>query len=334
MIFIFTNKGDAHPTNVIKYLASWGVPVFRLNTECLLSDYKFSWWCNDQDCDFYIKNNITGLSLYGHEISAIWDRRPASPQKIPIRYKDRKINKFLREEALGFLQFLRFYLKNVYSIGNIVEDRPASSKMLQLSIARKLGMLIPDTIFSNTKDAFVPLLFKHKFISLKPINAQGFFTNEGNEYVFYSRKANNQDILSQPEEAFNQTTSFLQNYVDKKYELRITACNSDVIACKIDSQSLEDDKGKIDWRQGYDYGLKQEIVEVPEKIKEFCALFLKEMQINFGCFDFIVTPDNEYVFLECNPNGQWLWIELQTGCDISKMIATNLAKFENKKDKL
>ena len=91
---------------------------------------------------------------------------------------------------------------------------------------------------------------------------------------------------------------------------------------------MDDDKGKIDWRQGYDYGLKQEIVEIPESIKQFCIAFLKEIHLNFGCFDFIVTPNNDYIFLECNPNGQWLWIELATGYDISKIIAKNLTLYE------
>ena len=56
MVFIFTNKNDIHPTNVIKHLVSWGVPVFRLNTECLLTDYQFKWWCDENGCDFYIRN--------------------------------------------------------------------------------------------------------------------------------------------------------------------------------------------------------------------------------------------------------------------------------------
>lgn len=328
MILLFTNKTDAHPTNVIKHLTSWGVSVFRLNTECLLSDYEFRWWCNNADCDFYIRNIKTGLELYGHEITAIWDRRPENPHKLTTRFSDKKVNKFLRQEGEGFLSFLRFYLRDIYSIGSIVEDRPASSKMFQLSIAKKMGIKIPDTMFANTKDAFFPLLEKNEEVSLKPIDASGFFTKDGMEYVFYSRKIKSEEIKRQPDAAFNQTAIFLQPYVDKKYELRITVCNDDVIACKIDSQSLDDDKGKVDWRQGYDFGLKQEIVDIPGYIKDFCIYFLKEIHLNFGCFDFIVTPDGEYVFLECNPNGQWLWIELATGYDISRVIAKNLAKYE------
>lgn len=328
MILVFTNKADAHPTNVIKHLLGCGVPVFRLNTECLLSDYQFSWWCNDCDCDFYIKNKITGLELYGHEITAIWDRRPIEPQELALRSDNEKTNQFLLDEGFGFMQFLRFYLKDVYSIGSIVGDRPAASKMLQLAVARKLGISIPDTCLANTKNAFIPLLRRNENISLKPIGSDGFFTDNDKEYVFYSRKVLSMDVEAQPDEAFCQTACFLQNYIEKKYELRVTVCNHDVIACKIGSQHLDEDKGRHDWRQGYDYGLKHEIVELPTLVNEFCVKFLKEMHLNFGCFDFIVTPDNEYVFLECNPNGQWLWIELETGYDISKVIARNLAKYE------
>jgi D-alanine-D-alanine ligase-like ATP-grasp enzyme len=51
---------------------------------------------------------------------------------------------------------------------------------------------------------------------------------------------------------------------------------------------------------------------------------LKHLGLNFGCFDFIYTPLCEYVFLECNPNGQWLWIEHETGMKISDAIAEAL----------
>ena len=43
MILIITNKEDAHPTPVIERLSARGVPVFRLNTEALLTDYTFGW---------------------------------------------------------------------------------------------------------------------------------------------------------------------------------------------------------------------------------------------------------------------------------------------------
>ena len=331
MILIFSNKEDSHPTNVIKYLTEWGVEVFRFNTECLLTDYRFSWWCNTGGCDFFIENIHNQRKLYGHQVTAVWDRRPWVPSTLPVRHENEDINKHILDEAHCFLSFLRYWMRDIYSIGSIVEDRPADSKMLQLSVARSLGMRIPDTCFSNMRDAIVDRTAPYEFLSLKPLGSSGILLGDTNEeYVFYSQKVKTSDLQQQPEEAFAQSVNFVQNYVEKAYELRITACCDDLVACKIDSQAMEDDKGKIDWRQGYDYDLKHEIVEIPEKIKDFCHQLLAKMKLNFGCFDFIVTPEGDYVFLECNPNGQWLWIELYTGYDISKMVARNLTKYEER----
>ncbi len=44
--------------------------------------------------------------------------------------------------------------------------------------------------------------------------------------------------------------------------------------------------------------------------------------IKFGAFDFILTPDNQLVFLEINPNGQWYWIEKLTGLPITDKLVT------------
>lgn len=40
----------------------------------------------------------------------------------------------------------------------------------------------------------------------------------------------------------------------------------------------------------------------------------------------IVTPKGDYVFLEINPDGQWLWIERLTGLPISEAIADLLLR--------
>ena len=122
------------------------------------------------------------------------------------------------------------------------------------------------------------------------------------------------------EESFEQTVSFCEDYIEKQYEVRVTIMGSHVFACKIDSQAQTDETGKIDWRQGYDFDLRHEIISLPEKIEFFCRNYLKRLHLHFGCFDFIVTPDGEYVFLECNPNGQWRWIEDETGAPMSEAM--------------
>lgn len=47
---------------------------------------------------------------------------------------------------------------------------------------------------------------------------------------------------------------------------------------------------------------------------------MKDMNLSFGAFDYIVTLDDEWIFLEINPNGQWLWLEQSLDLDISQKI--------------
>ena len=323
MVLIFTNKEDSHPTPVIQHFNLWGVPFFRFNTECLLTDYEFKWWAESTNTDFYIKNTINGCEVYGHEVTAIWDRRPIPPSKLPI-VCDEEIEKTNLEEAHGFLSFLRYYLKDVFSIGSIVNDRYASSKMLQTKIALESGFIVPKTMYSNAKQELETYFSRSNYLSVKPISVDSiFFANQ--EYVFYVNKHTNDHIFMQPSEAFSQTVSCIQDYIEKEYELRITVCCDDVIACRIDSQKQKSGEGKEDWRQGYDFGLEQKIVEIPDNLKSSCLSYLQKMGLNFGCFDIIVTPQEEFVFLECNPNGQWYWIEIETGAPISEIIAKHLS---------
>jgi hypothetical protein len=324
MIFVITNKEDAHPTPVIEYLSGKHIPVFRLNTEALLTDYQFHWWGNGEDTDFYIRNVKNGLELRGHQITAVWERRPEAPSQLLVDNLP-EINKHNLKEARGFLSFLSYYLKDIFSIGNAVYDRVSASKMLQLKTAKELGMKVPDTCFSNRKEDVINFAGNYEYVLLKSIANDNVWIGDEYEYVFYAQKLKSSLLAEQPEEMFSQTVSFVQNYIEKQFELRITVVDKYVFACKIDSQLLDDDKGKIDWRQGYDYGLKHEIFELPKNVADFCRRYLEKMSLHFGCFDMIVTPENEYVFLECNPNGQWLWIELETGMKISEAIAEVLS---------
>ena len=326
MILIITNKEDAHPTPVIERLSARGVPVFRLNTEALLADYDFGWQVDAAgEISFWIRCRLNGLETTGREITALWDRRPEKPEELPYPSTP-EIDRHNREEALGFLVFLRYWLKDIPSIGSVVNDRPAASKMLQYATAREVGFKIPRTCFSNSREQFLKLSQECADLILKPIDVCDVWDEKhGVDYVFYAQKTPAASLREVPNEAFSQTVSFVQEYIEKAFELRVTVVGKQVFACKIDSQAQQEETGRIDWRQGYEHGLKQNAFALPDTVSSQCVAFLYRMGLNFGCFDFIVTPSGEYVFLECNPNGQWLWVELSTGLKIADAIADFLS---------
>lgn len=321
MILIFTNKEDAHPNPVIDILTERGVPFFRLNTEALLTDYVFTWEAISANCDFHIACTANDQVVIGSEITTIWDRRPEKPDRLPLRNTP-EIDAHNLQEALGFLWYLRYYLDDVPSIGSILNDRYASSKMVQSQVAIDCGFTIPHTLFTNRKTEMLRFGAEHDFLCLKSIeNGDIWDQEQGMDYVFYTQRIRSDQLPQIPDEAYTQTATFTQEYVPKLFELRVTVVGDELFATRIDSQSLDDVAGKVDWRQGYDAGLHLEPFTLPERIKKRCLLLVHSLGLNFGCIDLIVRPDGEYVFLECNPNGQWLWVELATGQKISKSIA-------------
>ena len=70
--------------------------------------------------------------------------------------------------------------------------------------------------------------------------------------------------------------------------------------------------------------LPYKYIELPENVKNFCSDMLKYYNLNFGVFDFIYSKKGEYVFLELNPNGQWLWLEDRSGYNLTEHIGNNL----------
>jgi len=323
MILILTNKEDLHPTPVIEKIA--GQPIFRINCEDFLTDYSFQWESKNGETNWQITNLTNNLKITKEEVVSIWERRPERVKELKKEIQDERIKKFCTDEATSFLKFFRYSLQDKFWIGNPLVDISAQSRLLQHSVANKLGIRCPKTLYSNDSVALKNFAREFNYLCIKTIDRDSITLDD--YYIsFGGSRIPSESLLEMDKDALELTISYLQEYIEKQFELRITVVCDNVFACKLDSQELPEDKGKIDWRDGLFEGLKHEKYELPKYVEEFCIHYLKEMNQTFGAFDFIVTPENDFVFLECNSNGQWLWIELETGMNISGAIASQLIK--------
>ncbi len=128
--------------------------------------------------------------------------------------------------------------------------------------------------------------------------------NKDTQFLTYTSVLTAQDLVA--DEVLRQTPGIFQELVPKAYELRITVIGRRVLASKVLSQQTE--KGKVDWRRSSDE-LQFEPTHLPPEVELRCIALLDELGLVFGCFDFIVTPEHDYVFLEVNEMGQFLFIE-------------------------
>ena len=115
-----------------------------------------------------------------------------------------------------------------------------------------------------------------------------------------------------------------QKYIEKKLEFRVTVVGQDIFTCAIHSQDSE--RTKEDWRR-YDFeNVKHESYDLPENVKSSLLRFMQLCHLTFGAIDMILTPEGDYVFLEVNPSGQYIWIENLAKLPISRSIAENLTR--------
>jgi hypothetical protein len=45
---------------------------------------------------------------------------------------------------------------------------------------------------------------------------------------------------------------------------------------------------------------------------------VSESKLHFGAMDLILTPSDEYVFIENNPFGQWAWMQNMCGLPLAE----------------
>jgi glutathione synthase/RimK-type ligase-like ATP-grasp enzyme len=326
-ILIISNEHDVHLTSVVDKLQKWGFSVFRLNSENLFSKYKINITYSDNQIVGSIVNIVSGDILKIEDIRTIWERRPMEPMNTfsPI---DERFWETISVEQKSFYRQFRHSLSHCKWIGNPLSDLRASSKILQKSIAQKVGFTVPKTIITNNFDELQLFIEDGKDYIVKPLKADSFQLDEDNQMVFYARKVTFSQLQSLSEVGFQNAPNYIQEYIEKKYEIRLTMVGKKAFASKIDSKAMLSGQGKEDWREGYDFGVKFTQMFADPALVDKCKAFLDELELNFGCFDFVVDENENVFFLECNPNGQWLWIEEDTGMDISGAIAEWLVRNE------
>src|SRR5260370_18048130 len=114
-----------------------------------------------------------------------------------------------------------------------------------------------------------------------------------------------------------------QKFVAKSYEGRATVVGSRIFSAKIDSQARVETK--IDWRHR-PFDIEEKPIELPPAIETKIYAFMQVFGLVYGAFDFIVTPEGHHVFLEVNPAGQYMWVEVQTGLPITAALAQELSE--------
>jgi len=317
-VLILTNTKDGiHTDSVVDHLIKAGENVARINTD-LIPGGKLS-------LEYVSKDSKSEWRLYGEsvdvssgEIKSIWYRRP---NDFNFSLKDPQQNLFAMKELGIILNGLWYTAGDVLWINSPANLELARNKLHQLQLAKKLGLITPETIVTNDPVSVSKFVGRFEKVVTKTLY-QCFLDYGDSQYnalttVVEQRHLDNLDLVK-------VLPAMFQEYIKKAYELRVTIVGEKVFATKIESQQLPETS--IDWRHPkYIGSLPHTAIQLPVAIEQACLGMMRLYGLKFGAFDLVVCPDGEHIFLELNPNGQWYWIEHLTGQQISKSIAKLLA---------
>lgn len=239
-------------------------------------------------------------------VDVVWFRRPRRPNlSKELHEADREMARF--ENNIFFQSYWQTIYPKAIWVNPPENARRANLKIQQLQIAKKVGLLIPQTIISNHPDSIREFILRHHqhsgviYKSLSPLRWE-----ENNElHVPYTQQVDIRDLPSDP--ILQNMVGIYQERIEKKFELRVTCMGEKMIAVKIHSQ--HNPKSQQDWRKVSPSELQLELFVLPTQIQDKCKKLMNEMGLKFGCLDFIWTPKDECYFLEINEQGQFLWIE-------------------------
>jgi glutathione synthase/RimK-type ligase-like ATP-grasp enzyme len=310
-ILIITNDHDEHADAVIRELNARDVPVFRFHPEEFPDACSLSLDVQGGRVQGAIRNAHQAVAL--DDICAAWYRRARNLfEGRRLSLTSERLDNYVRAQSTATLAALCECLDTLW-VGHPHKLRRAEVKALQLVKASEAGLKTPHTLISNNPaqvKSFVDALSDSE-CAVKPLVALGVTDQQGYRLPLTTTLPRGHSL-----ESVAAAPTIFQPYVEKAFELRCVVIGERIFAAKIHSQATE--ATRTDWRAGEP---EHELFALPGHIKASIRRLMYSFGLNFASLDMIVTPDGEFVFLELNPNGQWLWLELELGLPLVASMA-------------
>lgn len=305
-ILIVTSSLDLHADLIVPLLAAKDQHVFRLNLDCFPRDYQISQQFKQGQAISQIRHLPDGAWFNLTQVGAAWINKGGDfcYLSADLSAQEQAFAKLESEQALQSL----LYTLDCNWLSPPLALRGAQWKGEQLQRALRIGFTIPDTLLTNCPQqvrAFqqalaAPLIFKA--MSTPSLAAETQDPEQRQVRGLHTTLIDEQMDFG----AVAELPCQFQHYIAKQYELRVTVIGSQVFAAKIHSQ--DDELTRIDSRN-MAANIRYEATVLPPELEQRCRAFVHSYGMQYGALDLIVTPDDDVVFLENNPAGQFLYIE-------------------------
>ena len=315
VVLVLTEECDPTADAIIDELQQRGVEIYRAD---------LGWFPRDLELDAVLDTEGWSGRLHGphrnlclNDVQSVLYRRPTG-FTIPPGMSRAEMRHAQMEAKIG-LGGILWSLPGVLWV-----NHPARAadmyKPLQLATAARMGLLTPRTLVTNQAKAV--RRFAEEVdgpIGVKPLGYASIV--EGRRRALYTHPLTDDDLADL--RGVEHTAHLFQQYIaDKRYELRLTVVGEQMFAAGVYAGSPA---ARVDFRADAK-ALSYRTVEVPGHVAAGVRAFMRHFHIIYGAFDFCVDSEGRHWFLECNPAGEYLFIEHPTGLRISAALADLLQK--------
>ncbi|OZM81458.1 ATP-grasp ribosomal peptide maturase [Pseudonocardia sp. MH-G8] len=312
-VLILAAERDFTADRMVAALKERGVPTARMDTAWLPLKATVAAKFHAGQWEGTLRAGGRRIELEG--LRSVWYRSPSAFQ-FPPELTETERRWAMAEAKLGVGGVLAAL--PVRWINHPSRNADAAYKPLQLTTAARCGLNVPDTLIGNVADA-VRGFAAHGETVAKALGAPAIVEDGGRKTTFTHRlgPADLADLRG-----VEHTAHQFQRWVPKAFEARLIVVGERVFAAAIRAGSAA---SYVDWRNDY-AALRYEVVEPPTAVTAGVLAYCAALGLTYGAFDFVIRPDGGWVFLECNPGGQYGWIEDAIDAPITETIADLLCE--------
>lgn len=291
------SEGDPHVSCLVEHLAASGVESDVLDIQ------------RDPKITQTVSNGRSRIKI---------NERPLSEYDVIVNRMKWRIDPQLADEqsfskffyVQEWLQCLRGLIATAKTIGLKVVGDPVqqawgANKVLQLALAGDCGLMLPDTVITTSsadlRASYAPWgsvigkVFDTAFVPAM---------HDAEALTIPTADLTQADLAVLSEVIGHNPPLIVQEKVAKAWEARLILSQKSALCYAIDSQAHA--YSATDWRM-HEVGACYQLTDAPDEILTATRQLLARLDLDYGVFDFAVTPEGRWVFFECNPDGQW-WV--------------------------
>jgi glutathione synthase/RimK-type ligase-like ATP-grasp enzyme len=314
---VVTHEGDLHALMVRDSLRRAGDCCAVIASDALAGAASLSWYL-DRGSSGALCRDIDGGEVSVAELDLVWWRR--NPRGAAPDYRGQMPDVVEIFEARNIrAALLGLFLTDFEGVWVDPPEsmRRADNKLVQLRLAAAAGLRVPRTLLSQDPErirAFAasldgPMIVKTVSGMLGVPSLTGEVTPE----------------LLREDGPLMACPALYQELIPGRRHIRAHGFGGEVRAALIESDTL-------DWR----HPLAVDVQPYPlsDKIKATLLGILQEFELQMGIFDLKLADNDEPIWLELNPQGQFLFIEALGGGELIEPFARFLQRAADRRHSL